>query len=123
MLNNHSCVVFVAEEQFLHGTRLSAAPEKVNSVYLRAEFRNDCRRFLKEFVSTIWSTVAARSLVGQGFSCFSPEIIVGGDNDSAFYHFGQQVDTLLNLGSIKGCKVEAAKAEFHSFVREKRTSD
>ena len=120
MLPNHSCFGAIAEEHFLEGTRLLASLEKINSSFLRKEFRRDCSRFLGDLVSTILSTVAARSPIGQGLSCFCPEIVIGGDDYSAFYHFGQLLDGLLELGWVKGSEVEPAKAEFHSFVREQR---
>ena len=71
-------------------------------------------------MSTILSTVAARSQIGQGLSCFCPEIVIGGNNYSAFHLFGQLLDGLLELGWVRGSEVEPAKAEFHSFVREQR---
>ena len=115
---NHSCFGAVAEEHFLEGTRLLASLEKVNSSFLRKEFRRDCRRFLEDLVSTIFSTVAARSPIGQGLICFCPETVIGGDNYSAFYLFGQLLDGLLELGWVRRSEVEPAKDEFHSFVRE-----
>ena len=117
MLPNHSCFGAIAEEHFLEGTRLLASLEKI---FLRKEFRRDCRRFLEDLVSTILSTVAARSQIGQGLSCFCPEILIGGDDYSAFHLFGQLLDGLLELGWVRGSEVEPAKAEFHSFVRERR---
>ena len=120
MLPNHSCVGPIAEEYFLEGTRLLASIEKTNSSFLRRQFRRDCRRFLEDLVSTILSTVAARSPIGQGLSCFCPEIVIGGDDYSAFHLFGQLLDGLLELGWVRGSEVEPARAEFHSFVREQR---
>ena len=120
MLPNHSCFGAIGEEHFLEGTRLLASLEKINSGFLRKEFRRDCRRFLEDLVSTILSTVAARSQIGQVFSCFCPEIVIGGDDYSAFHLFGQLLDGLLELGWVRGSEVEPAKAEFHSFVREQR---
>ena len=117
---NHSCFGPISEEHFLEGTRLLASLEKINSNSLRKEFRRDCRRFLEDLVSTILSTVAARSQVGQGLSCFCPEIVIGGDDYSAFHVFGQLLDGLLELAWVRGSEVEPAKAEFHSFVREQR---
>ena len=70
MFPNHSCFGAIAEEHFLEGTRLLSSLEKINSSFLRKEFRRDCRRFLEDLVSTILSTVAARSPIGQGLSCF-----------------------------------------------------
>ena len=120
MLPNHSCFGPIAEEHFLEGTRLLASLEKTNSSFLRREFRRDCRRFFEDLVSTILSTVAARSPIGQGLSCFCPEIVIGDDNYSAFHLFGQLLDGLLELGWVRGSEVEPARAEFHSFVREQR---
>ena len=123
MLPNHSCFGAIAEEHFLEGTRLLSSLEKINSSFLRKEFRRDCGRFLEDFVSTILSTVAARSPIGQGLSCFCPEIVIGGDDYSAFHLFGQLLDGLLDLGWIRGPEMEPAKAEFHSFVREQRQAE
>ena len=88
MLPNHSSFTAVEEDQFLVGTRVHAALEKMTSHYLKREFRNTARRFLEEFTSTVLSTVAARSKLGQGISCFCPEIIIGGDDHSAFFSPG-----------------------------------
>ena len=75
MLPNHSCFQVTEEEHFLERTGLLSSLEKINSSFLRKDFSNDCRRFLEDFLSTILPTVAARSPVGQGLSCFGPEII------------------------------------------------
>ena len=120
MLPNHSSFAAIDEEHFLVGTRIHAALAKLSSSYLRKEFRNNARRFLDEFCSTILSTVAARSKLGQGVSCFCPEIILGGDDHSAFFLHGQLLDGLVECGWEKGSHVEACKAEFQSFVREQR---
>ena len=120
MLSNHSCFGAIAEEHFLEGTRLLTSLEEINSSFLRKEFRRDCRCFLEDLVSTILSTVAARSPAGQGLSCFCPETIIGGDNYSAFHLFGQLLDGLLELDWVRGSEIEPAKAKFHSFVREWR---
>ena len=120
MLPNHSSFGAIAEEHFLEGTSLLSSLEKINSSFLRKEFRRDCRRFLEDFLSTILSTVAARSPIGQRLSCFCPEIVNGGDDYSAFHLFGQLLDGLLELGWVRGSEVETAKAEFHSFVREQQ---
>ena len=119
-LPNHSCFGAIAKEHFLEGTRLLSSLEKINSSFLREEFRRDCRRFLEDFVSTILSTVAARSPIGQGLSCFCPDIVIGGDDYSAFHLLGQLLDSLLELGWIRGSEMEPTKVEFHSFVREQR---
>ena len=105
---------------FLRRTRLLSSLQKINNSFLRREFRRDCCRFLEDLVSTILSTDAARSPIGQGLSPFCAEIVIGGDDYSAFHLFGHLLDRLLEHGWIRGSEIEPAKAEFHSFVREQR---
>ena len=71
-------------------------------------------------MSTILATVAARSPVGQGLSCFCPEIVSGGNDYSVFHFFGQLLDWLLEFGWVRGSEIEPANSEFHSFVRDQR---
>ena len=120
MLPNHSSFAAIDEEHFLVGTRIHAALEKMSSSYLKKQFRSNARRVLEEFCSTVLSTVAARSKLGQGVSCFCPEKILGGDDHSAFFLHGQLLDGLVECGWENGSSVEACKAEFQSFVREQR---
>ena len=120
MLPNHSSFAAIDEEHFLVGTRVHAALENMSSSYLRKELRSNARRFLEEFCSTILSTVPARSKLGQGVSCFCPEIILGRDDQSAFFLHAQLLDGLLECGWEKGDNVKACKAEFQSFFREQR---
>ena len=120
MLPNHSSFPAIKDQHFLVGTRVHAALEKMTSQYLKKEFRSSARRFLEEFTRTILSTVAARSKLGQGVSCFCPEIIIGGNDHSAFFLFGQLLDGLVECGWEKGSTVEACKAEFQSFVTDQR---
>ena len=120
MLPNHSAFTAIEEGQFLVGTRVHAALEKMSSQYLKKEFRSSARRFLEDFTSAVLSTVAARSKLGQGVSCFCPEIIIRGDDHSAFFLFRQLLDGLIACGWEKGSHVEACKAEFQSFVNDQR---
>ena len=83
---------------FLHLLRRLTAASSAES----SKFRRDCRRFLEDLVSTILSTVAAPSPIGQGLSCFCPEIVIGGDDYSAFHLFGQLLDGLIELGWVRG---------------------
>ena len=120
MLPNHSSFTAIEDQHFLVGTRVHAALEKMTSQYLKKEFRSSALRFLEEFTSTVLCTVAARSKLGQGVSCFCPEIRIGGDDHSAFFLFGQLLDGLVECGWKKGSTVEACKAEFQSFVKDQR---
>ena len=64
--------------EFLSGTRVLAALNKIGSSYLKKEFQRNGRRFLGEFTNSVLSTVAARSKIGQGLSCSWPAIIIDG---------------------------------------------
>ena len=120
MLPNHSSFTAIEEEYFLVETRVHAALEKMTSQYLKKEFRSSTLRFLEDFTSTVLSTVAVRSKLSQGVSCFCPEIIIGGDDHSAFFLFGQLLEGLVACGWEKGSTVEACKADFQSFVNDQR---
>ena len=102
MLPNHSAFTAIEEGQFLVGTRVHAALEKMSSQYLKKEFRSSTSRFLEDFTSTVLSTVAARSKLGQGVSCFCPEIVIGADDHSAFFLFKQLQGGLIECGWQKG---------------------
>ena len=97
-----------------------AALGKVGSHYLQKEFRRDARRFLEDFVYCVLSTVAARSVVGHGLSCFCPAIVVGGDDVAPLQLFNKLLDGLLEKGWTRGSEVEACWAEYQSFVQEQR---
>ena len=77
LLPNHSLFAPIEEGNFLVGTRVHAALVKMTSYHLKNEFRNSSHRFFEEFTSTVLSTFAARSKLGQGVSCFCLEIIIG----------------------------------------------
>ena len=89
---NHSRLTAIDEKDFLAGTRVMAALGKVGSHYLQTEFCRDARRFLEEFVNCVLSTVAKRSVIGQGLSCFCPAIVVGGDDVAPFQLFNKLLD-------------------------------
>ena len=99
---------------------MMAALGKVSSHYLQKEFRRDARRFLEDFLNCVLSTVAARSVIGQGLSCFCPAIVVAGDDVAPLQLFNKLLDGLLEKGWIRGSEVEACRAEYQSFVQEQR---
>ena len=63
---NHSRFPAIGDKNFLVGNRAMAALGKIGSHYLQKEFRRDACRFLEDFVNCVLSTVAARSVIGQG---------------------------------------------------------
>ena len=117
---NHPRFPAIDDKNFLEGTRVMAALGKVGSHYLQKEFRRDARRFLEDFVNCVLSTVAARSVIGQGLSCFCPAIVVGGDDVAPLQLFNKLLDGLLENGWTWGSDVEACRAEYQSFVQEQR---
>ena len=120
MVPNHSQFPAIDDKIFLVGTRVMAALRKVGSHYLQKEFRRDARRFLKGFVNCVLSTVAARSVIGQGLSCFCPAKVVGGDDVAPLQLFNKFLEGLLEKGWTRGSEVEACQAEYQSFVQEQR---
>ena len=110
----------IDEKDFLAGTRVMAALGKVGSQYLQTEFRRDARRFLEEFVYCVLSTVASRSVIGQGLSCFCPAIVFGGDDVAPFQFFNKLLDGLLEKCWTRGSEVEVCRAEYQSFAQEER---
>ena len=120
VLPNHSKFPPISGGEFLAGTRVLAALNKIGSSYLRREFERDARRFLEEFTTSVMSTVAARSKIGQGLSCFCPAIVVGGDDHAPLYLLALLLDGLLERGWVKGSEIEACRSEYQSFVQEQR---
>ena len=119
VLPNHSKFPPIADGEFLAEKRVLAAVNKIGRSYLKGEFQRDARRFL-EFTTSVLSTVAARSKIGQGLSCFCPVFIIGGDNHAPLHLLGLLLDGLLDSGWIKGSGFEACRAEYQSFVQEQR---
>ena len=120
VLPNHSKFAPFADGECLAGTRVLASLNKIGSSYLKREFQRDVRRFLEEFTTSVLSTVAARSKIGQGLSCFCPAIIIGGDDHAPLHLLGLLLDGLLDHGWVNGSEIEACQSEYQSFVQEQR---
>ena len=105
----------IDEKDFLSGTRVMAALNKVGSQYLRRKFNRDSRGCLEEFVNYVLSTVPSRSVIREGMSCFCQEIVVGGVDVAPFQLFNKLLDWLPEKGWTRGSEVE-----YQSFVREQR---
>ena len=75
----NSWVPAIDDEDFLAGTRVVTAVNKVGGRYLKTEFRGDALRILNEFVNCLLSTVGSITVVGQVLSCLCPAIFGGGD--------------------------------------------
>ena len=117
---NHSRFPAIDDKNFLVGTRVMTALGKIGSHDLQKKFRLDARRFLENFVNCVLSTVAARSVIGHGLSCFCPAIVVGGDDVAPLQLFNKLLDGLLEKAWTKGSEIEACRVEYQSFVQEHR---
>ena len=117
---NHSKFPRIADAEFKAGTRVLAALNKIGTSYLQREFQRDARRFLEVFTTSVLSTVAARSKIGQGLSCFCPAIIIGGNDHAPLHLLGLLLDGLLDRGWVKGSEIEACRSEYQSFVQKQR---
>ena len=84
VLANHSKFSPVSKEEFLSGMWVLAALNKIESSYWKREFRQEARRFLEEFTTSVFSTVAARSNIGEGLSCFCPALSLAGTTTRPF---------------------------------------
>ena len=73
-----------------------------------------------DFVNCVLSTVAARSVIGQGLICVCPAIVVGGDDVAPLQLSNKLLDGSLENGWTRGSEVEACRAEYQSFVKEQR---
>ena len=71
MTPNDSKFAAIEEYRFLADTRMISALKKVGNSFLKKEFRRDCRKILEDFVNCVFSTVTARSVIGQGWVVFA----------------------------------------------------
>ena len=106
---NHSRFPAIDDKNFLEGTRVMAALGKVGSHYLQEEVRRDARWFLEDFVNCVLSTVAARSVIGQGLSWVCPAIVVGGDDVAPLQLFNKLLGGLLEKGWPGETKLRRAR--------------
>ena len=87
---------------------------------MQQEFRHDARRFLEEFTTSVLSTVADRSKIGQGLSCFCPAITIGANDHAPLHVLGLLFEGFLDRGWVKGSEIETCRSEYQSFVQEQR---
>ena len=120
VLPNHPKFPPISDGDFLAGTRVLAALNKIGSSNLKWEFQRDARRFLEEFTTFVLPAVAARSKIGQGLSCFCPAIVIGGDDHAPLHFLGLLLDGLLERGWVKGSEIEACRSEYQSFIQVQR---
>ena len=68
---------------------------------MKTEFRRDARKFIDNFVIFAWSIIVANSVVGRGFTCFCPAILISGVERAPLQLFGMISEGLLEKSWVK----------------------
>ena len=76
------------------------------------ESRNRCRGFLEHLIDVILSHHTISAEVVRAIYCFSPELLVEGDDEHVFDSFSELVRLLGKSGSLSSVESEAAVEEF-----------
>ena len=84
------------------------------------DFRVKCRECIDRVVSLIVSSTAVTSGISRGLYSFCPEIMLEGDDLHIFELFGSLCDLLRSCRVMTPDDLNAASAEFKSYVIEKR---
>ena len=71
-------------------------------------------------MNCVLSTVAVKSVIGQGLGCFCPSILNGGDCYDPMQLIDMFLDGLLEKSWVRGAELEACKSEYQLFVQEQR---
>ena len=83
------------------------------------EFRVKCRECIDRLVSLILTSTAVTSGVSRGLYDFCPEIMLGGDDHHIFELLGSLCDLFRSCHVMSSDGLNAAVAEFKSYVIEK----
>ena len=121
MFPNHSCFPAIEGEHFLQEARVLSILEKIKISFSEERFsqtavaswRTLCWRFSPQLLLVM--------ILGTN-SAFFPAIVIGGDEDSAFRHFSQLLDRLLELGCVRGSEVKLPKLNFFFFREQSKRS-
>ena len=84
------------------------------------EFRVKCRECIDRLVSLVLASTAVTSGVSRGLYAFCPEIMLEGDDHHIFELFGSLCDLFRSCHVMSSDSLNAAAAEFKSYVIEKR---
>ena len=109
----------ISMEEFLMDSDFGRELVTVKTSEMR-EFRVKCRECIDRLVSLILTSTAVTSGVSRGLYAFGPEIMLGGDDHHIFELFGSLCDLFRSCHVISSDGLNAAVAEFKSYVIEKR---
>ena len=94
---------------------LSACGDAVRRPFLR-----ECHGFLSEFLKVLNQSAYAKSVLSSNLSCFSPDMMLLGDESYAVQLFKDLTTCLLDCGRLASLDCEAASNEFKSLLVELR---
>ena len=109
----------ISMEEFLVDSDFGRELVTVKTGEMR-EFRVKCRECIDRLVSLILTSTAVTSGVSRGLYAFCPEIMLGGDDHHIFELFGSLCDLFRSCHVMSSDGLNAAVAEFKSYVIEKR---
>ena len=109
----------ISMEEFLMDSDFGRELVTVKTGEMR-EFRVKCRECIDRLVSLILTSTAVTSGVSRGLYAFCPEIMLGGDDHHIFELFGSLCDLFRSCHVMSSDGLNAAVAEFKSYVIEKR---
>ena len=84
------------------------------------KFRGRCREFIDRLAFLLVESACTRSLVSKGLCSFCPELMLEGDDKSAFDLFSELCGVLLECDALSREESSGAVDEYTEFVIEKR---
>ena len=85
-----------------------------------AKFRTRCKEFIDRLAVLIVESASAQSVVSKGLYSFCPELMLEGDNNSAFELFSELCQVLERCKAVVSDEAKAAQDEYKAYVIEKR---
>ena len=85
-------------------------------------FRLQCREFCDRLIGTLLKTTSATSTISNGLYSFCPELILEGDDSTAFALFAGLCKGLETCGLVMPDESKAAVEEYTSYKVERRRS-
>ena len=111
----------IPDDEFLENYELGRLlNEKKTSNF--TTFRVRCREFLDCLVVTLLKNPSATSAVSKGIYSFCPELMLEGDNSTAFALFAGLCSILETCGVLASDESKGALDEYSSFIVERRKS-
>ena len=85
-------------------------------------FRLQCREFIYCLIVTSLKTTSATSAISRGINSFCPELMLDGDDSTAFALFAGLCEVLETCGVLALDESKAALQKYTSYIVERRRS-